>query len=179
MLDLTFSYNPAPLDRVLGDFQASLADYSPALRLIADDFREMVSEQFASEGRAGGTPWAGLAPSTARRKRGGSSLLVSSGALLRSFSDSGAPGHLEEIDGQSLTIGSSLPYALFHQTGAGWGFGRDESPMTPRQGRGMPMRPIIVVSSERSDLWTEILREYLEEKVPVLGAKELGGSLLS
>jgi len=175
MIEFTFNFNPAPIDRALAAFQESLADYSPALRLIADDFREMISEQFASEGRAGGTPWAELAPSTLRRKPTGSSgILYSTGALLRSLRDSGAPGHVEELEAESLTLGSRLPYAQYHQTGTGWGVGRTESASAMRQGPGMPMRPLIVVSRQRSDVWAEMFQQALEGKALLLSARELG-----
>ena len=69
MVQFTFDFNPESMDRALVGFQLSLADQSSALAQIADDFREMIGEQFATEGRAGGTPWAGLAPSTQARGR--------------------------------------------------------------------------------------------------------------
>lgn len=135
----------------------------------------MVAEQFASEGRAGGTPWAGLSPSALRRKRrAGSGILYETGALLASLRDPGAPDHVEERTGDSMVLGSRLPYALFHQTGTGWGFGRTQSAAGFRLGRGMPMRPILVVTGERSDAWVEMFRQALEERITLLGRKELG-----
>src|SRR5512135_3351921 len=109
MIQFTFDFDPEPMNRALESFELSLADSSPALAQIADDFREMIREQFATEGRAGDTPWADLTPSTlARRRRVGSGILYSTGTLLQSLIDSAAFGHVEETDGQSLTIGSSL-----------------------------------------------------------------------
>lgn len=173
MFDLTCRTNSEALDQSLESFQASLADLSPALREIADDFREMVAEQFATQGRAGGTPWAELASSTLRRRRGaGAGILYLTGALFRSLVEPGARAHVEEIGGASLTLGSSLPYALFHQTGAGRGFGQTALGAPGRRG-DLPMRPLIVISGERSDAWVEIVRQHLEEKL-LLGEKELG-----
>jgi phage gpG-like protein len=177
MIEFTFDLNPQPLNDALAAFQASLADQSPVLGRIADDFRELIAEQFASEGRAGGTPWAELAPSTLRRKRGAAiSILYETGALLRSLTDPGSADHLEESDGQSLTLGSRLPYALFHQTGTGWGFGRTGQMAGQQKGRGTPMRPLIVVSPERSDAWVEMFRQALEEKTLLLGTQELSSA---
>ncbi len=173
MFDLTCSTNSEALDRRLESFQTSLADLSPALREIADDFREMVAEQFATQGSAGGTPWAPLAASTLRRRRGaGVGILYVTGALLRSLVEPGARAHIEEIDGGSISLGSSLPYALFHQTGTGRGFGQSVVSAPARRG-DLPMRPVIVISGERSDAWVEIVRRHLEEKL-LLSAKELG-----
>lgn len=177
MLQFTFDFDAEPMDQALEGFQLSLADSSPALAQIADDFREMIREQFATEGQAGDTPWADLAASTlARGRRSGSSILYSTGALLQSLIDPAAFGHVEETDGQSLTIGSSIPYALFHQTGTGRGVGQSWLSPGRGQGRGMPMRPIIAVTPDRTERWLEILQEMLEEKTSILGPGELGGA---
>jgi phage gpG-like protein len=135
----------------------------------------MVTEQFASEGRAGGTPWAALAPSTARRRRTGTSLLNVTGALLASLTDAGAPGHVEETDGQTLTLGSRLPYAIYHQTGTGTGYGQTFLPGHTKGQRGMPMRPLIVLTPDRAEHWAELVREQLVGNTPLLGTKELAG----
>ena len=174
-MQFTTTVTSEPVEQALRAFQASLAEPSPALAEIADDFRAMVTEQFASEGRAGGTPWAALAPSTARRRRGGMSLLNLTGALLASLSDAGAPGHVEETDGQTLTLGSRLPYAIYHQTGTGAGYGQTLLPGHTKGQRGMPMRPLIVLTPARSDQWTELVRQHLEENTPLLGTRELSG----
>jgi phage gpG-like protein len=175
MIEFTYTINSKPVEKALGNFQASLADQSPALRRIAGDFREMIDRQFATEGRAEGTPWAPRphpsVPSSVRRggaKRGvvntrpgaqhAAPLLIRTGALLRSLTGRGAAGHVEQLDDHSLAIGTSLPYALFHQTGT----------------RRMPARPIIVLSGARSERWVEIVRRNIEEKSLLLGARDLG-----
>ena len=173
-MQFTTTVTSEPVEQGLRAFQASLAEPSPALAEIADDFRAMVTEQFASEGRAGGTPWAALAPSTARRRRAGTSLLNVTGALLGSLTDAGAPGHLEETDGQTLTLGSRLPYAIYHQTGTGAGYGQTFLPGPVKGQRGMPMRPLIVLTPDRAERWTELVQEHLMESTPLLGARELG-----
>lgn len=159
MITFTYADNSETVEKALEAFESALADNRPALAEIADDFREMISEQFATEGRAGGTPWAPLALRTLRRRRGaGSTILYSTGALERSFLDPLAAGRVEELEEQSLTLGSNLPYARYHQTGT----------------RRMPARPIVVLSGARSERWMEIVRRGIEEKTLLLGAKELG-----
>ena len=170
MIQFSYDINSDQVERALAGFQDALAENAPALREIADDFREMVAQQFASEGRAGGTPWAARhhpsVPSSLRRgsaKRGvvkgnTSPLLVRTGALRDSLIGLGA-AHVEEMDERSLTLGSRLPYAIFHQLGT----------------RHMPARPIIVLSEARSNKWTEIVRRAVEEKTTLLGPRELGG----
>jgi phage gpG-like protein len=158
MISFTYAVNPESVERMLAAFQDALADNTPALAQIADDFREMMARQFASQGSAEGTPWAPLAPSTLRRRRASPSILYATGALLRSLTEPGAAGHVEALEDQSLTLGSGLPYALYHQTGT----------------RRLPARPLIVLSGTRAERWTEIVRRGLEEKTLLLGAKELG-----
>jgi len=162
MIEFGYAINSDAVVGMLAAFQESLADQSPALARIADDFREMIARQFASEGRAEGTPWAPLAPATLRRRRGGG-ILFSTGALLRSLQEPGAPGHVEELEAHSLALGTRLPYAQYHQSGTR---------------RGLPARPLIVLSQARSERWVEIVRQHIGEKTLLLGEKELGGKQL-
>jgi phage gpG-like protein len=64
---------------------------------------------------------------------------------------------VEEIDGETLSIGTRLPYAIFHHLGT----------------RRMPARPIIVLSDERNAKWAEFVRRAIEEKTPLLGKAQL------
>ena len=89
-------------------------------------------------------------------------LQVRTGALRDSLTTPGAAGGVEELDGGSLTLGTRLPYSMFHQLGT----------------RRMPARPLIVLSDERSQRWTEIVQNAIEEKAVLLGAKELGATKL-
>ena len=162
MIEFTYALNSEPVENALAAFQESLAEQSPALTRLADDFREMMAQQFATEGRAEGTPWAELAPSTLRRRRAGTSILYETGALFRSLAERGAAGHVEELEGYSLTLGSRLPYARYHQTGT----------------RRLPVRPLIVLSGARAERWIEIVRRGIEEKALLFGAKDLGGKEL-
>ncbi|HEV2349019.1 MAG TPA: phage virion morphogenesis protein [Terriglobia bacterium] len=176
-MQFTFDMNSGPVEQALESIESSLADNSAAFLQIADDFREMVAEQFAPEGAAGGTPWAALAPSTLRRRRAGSGPLNSTGALLASLIDAGSAGHVEEADGQTLTLGSNLPYAMYHQTGTGRGFGQPNIASGRGLGRGMPMRPILILSDDRVGRWAELVGRSLEQKALVLGANEMGGMM--
>lgn len=168
MIQFTYTDNSEAVDKALANFQSSLADEAPALQAIADDFRAMIAAQFSSEGRAEGTPW----PPRKRSRVGATQaspwagqappLLVRTGALRDSLIGPSSPGHVEELEEQSLTLGSRLPYALFHQLGT----------------RRMPARPLIVLSGERAERWVEMVRSGIEEKFLLLTAKELGGTKL-
>lgn len=149
-------------------WQAALGDQTEALARIAEDFRESVARQFATEGRADDTPWppraprgTGVSPVNARNMRvprpHGPPLLVRTGALFRSLTVPGAPGNVEEMDDRSLLLGTRVPYAGHHQTGT----------------QHLPARPMIVLTGARFARWSEIVRRHLEEKALWLGPRQL------
>jgi len=173
MIALNGSINSEAAANSLKVLQAQLGDLSPAMELIAEDLCQMEAEQFSSAGAAGGTPWAALAPSTVKRKHGAGGILVASGALRDSLTDPESPNHVEVIDKLSLDFGSSLPYAGFQQTGAGWGFGEGTLPPAPRRGHGVPMRPLLVLKADREDKWVGFVAEQIQSSAPVLSAKTL------
>jgi phage gpG-like protein len=151
----------ASVAQALEHFQVALGDNTDALAAVADDLRQMIADQFSTEGAAGGTPWAPLAPSTLRKsRRTRSGILNLTGALLGSLTGPGAPGHVEETNGRQLLFGSALPYAAFPQTGT----------------RRMPARPIIVLSGDSTARWLEIVRNSIEDQITLLGTWELSGT---
>jgi phage gpG-like protein len=172
MIAFNGSINSEPAENSLDLLQTQLSDLSPAMRMIAEDMREMEGEQFSSAGAAGGTPWAALAPSTVKRKRGGGGILVASGALRDSLTDAESPDHVETIGKLSLEIGTDLPYARFQQTGAGWGFGEGSLPPAPRRGHGVPMRPLLVLTADHENRWVGFVARQIQS--PFLSGKELG-----
>ena len=177
MMQFGGSTNSQDIQNGLASFEASLGDFSGALAAIADDFRQMVAEQFATQGESGGTPWADLAPSTLRRKKGGGgSILNNTGALFSSLVDPDAPGHLESADNLSLEIGTDLPYAMFHQLGAGWGTGHASLPPAPRHGHGVPMRTVLVLTSDYQERWVGFVAQQIQSEARTLGLAELGGN---
>ena len=174
MIAFNASINSDEAESSLNLLQAQLSDLSPAMELIAEDIREMEAEQFASSGAGGGTPWAALAPSTVKRKHGAGGILVASGALRDSLTEPDSPDHVEAIDNLSLEIGTSLPYAMFQQAGAGWGFGEAVPPPAPRRSHGVPMRPLLVMTADRQDRWVGFVARQLESQSPLLSGAELG-----
>jgi phage gpG-like protein len=174
MIAFNGSINSEAAENSLNVLLAQLSDLSPSMEQIAEDIREMEAEQFASAGASGGTPWAALAPSTVKRKRGAGGILVDSGALLDSLSDPESPDHVEAIDNLSLEIGTDLPYARFQQTGAGRGFGEGSLPPAPRRGHGVPMRPLLVLTADRRDRWVGFVARQIESLSPLLSVTELG-----
>jgi phage gpG-like protein len=167
MISFTYSDNSESVAKALANFQAALADNAPAFGEIADDFREMMAAQFASQGGAEGAPWApragaaGVRPShatrkTSRRERR-SPLLQRTGALRDSLTRRGSSGAVENVAALSLALGSRVPYAVFHQLGT----------------HRMPARPLLVLSEARAAQWTEFVQRGLEQKALVLGARQM------
>jgi len=140
---------------------------------IASILRADTLRQF----QAGGIPsWAPLQPRTIEQKarmgyprltRGGlvpqrmiqrgsfgpGNVLMRTGALLSSWSDSDDPHHFEEVERDSVSIGSSLPYAGTHQEGyRGMLFGN------PTIQGVIPARPIRITAEARRQI-TETLEE--------------------
>lgn len=83
---------------------------------------ELYIKQFATEGAYGGTAWRALSPVTvlARQNRGvgRGGILRSTGRLWASLTKGGnGPDAIKVIDKLSITRGTSVPYARYHQTG--------------------------------------------------------------
>ena len=136
----------AVLDQSLDALEMQLRDWAPAFRAIADDvLAPFVERQFASAGAEGGTPWQDLA-SRQRRGRGGvGRILRRTGRMAASF-QSGSAEHVQTISGTKLIWGSQVPYAIFHQTGTGKGFGQERVATGPGTRRGMAMRRILTLT---------------------------------
>lgn len=103
-------------------------------RKIAEGVRQAFQENFSTEGRASGAPWAALAPSTvAIRQRlgyaGARPILKRSGEYSRSFT-SVSGNHIEEISssgsGITFEIGSRLASRIHERGGMvnAWGVRR-------------------------------------------------------
>lgn len=169
----------------IGQFRKFLGDWKPAFKLIAHDVLERFWEkQFESEGAAGGEPWQELADSTlagrgpapygagCRKSRESAGILYRSGDLARSGIE-GESGHVEEITDQRLLWGSSVGYALFHQTGTGKGFGKSRVSTGPGTGRGMPMRKMLVITRPMTNDIMLAMQAHLQ-----LVARQVGYGIL-
>ncbi|MBV9210630.1 MAG: phage virion morphogenesis protein [Acidobacteria bacterium] len=111
------------VDRTLSRFAEDMKAPITELELgepVAQDLREIVDDRFQNDGFG---KWPELAPSTLEEKRRewGSfaelSVLVESGDLKRSLTRKGAKGAVLDIQPDELTVGTTIRYARFHQTG--------------------------------------------------------------
>lgn len=134
----------------IGSFLTSLRDWAPAFRVMVSEVLEpSVDEQYATDGHG---KWAPLAAATAKGK-GSDTILFTSGRLAGSFKR-GGQDNVEIITRQSLSWGSRVPYAIFHQTGTGAGF----QALTKAVGeRGVPMRKLLALTSQQKAAMRSIM----------------------
>jgi phage gpG-like protein len=130
--------------RWMTGFRDMVGDYRPAFQLIAEDILEPVVRDIFKQESAEIT-WQVLTANTIRQRGSAHPILHRSGMLEESF-QKGQPAHHEDITPKKLTWGSDVPYALFHQTGTGKGFGKDRVATGPDTGRGMPRRKELFLS---------------------------------
>ncbi len=108
------------MDRGIARFADGVSDYRPIWPVIEDDFYAQMKAQFASEGAEGGERWQPLSPEYAGWKQAhypGKPILERTGNLLRSLTSGADPNAVKVEDPQALTLGSKIPYAIYHQTG--------------------------------------------------------------
>ena len=133
--------------RAFSRFGDAVKDLTPFWPTIADDFRELEEKQFDTQGGSGSGGWTALSPAYATwkaRHYPGKGILVRTGALRSSLTTGGA-GHIEKKSADRLEIGTSVPYAIYHQKGT----------------RKMPKRPPVELSEADKMRWSKALHKFL------------------
>lgn len=111
-------------NRRISTLKADLADDRPAKRDIAEHVRRVTHRHLASEGRTGAR--GAFVPLSARyrewkeRTHPGLPILVLEGHLRAAATTKDAPGSIEQIDRDGVTVGirgDVVPYAKAHQLG--------------------------------------------------------------
>lgn len=113
-------YGDEQLSRELLRFSAYAGSPGPAFGRIADDAREQIAEQFATEGDRGSGGWAPLQESTIAAKAAAGldpHILEATKTLMESLTEKGNEWHIEEITDDSLHLGSRDWVGVFHQQG--------------------------------------------------------------
>lgn len=110
------------VNRVLVGLDERAGDLSPAWPAVDSVISQVITQQFASEGQHGGSPWAPLAPRTqAARRRGGIGpahpILRRTGALMQSLISPSGNGSVSVHLPLAYRRGSAIEYAGFHQHG--------------------------------------------------------------
>jgi len=185
--------------------EARLRDMGPALAEVARYMREAIGARFAE---GGDPPWQQLAISTVLEKRGAglpartkkgnvpwrlkqqgqfgaANILIRTGALRDSYRRKGGRGHIENIDtaANTVEVGSSLPYARFHQHGtspyiirAKMGkrlsfMGSQGVPVFRHlvNHPGLPARPVLLTDKDLAEI-ARIIESYICDPDSAVGA---------
>lgn len=154
LLEMEFSVlGEKQFDRAIRGIQDVPKDLSPIWEKISDDFRETEEQQFSNEGAfEGNRKWSDLSPKYAIVKAfrwGSVPILTASGKLRASLSVKGAEGSVNDIQPQGMTVGTSIEYGIYHQTG------------TSR----MPAREPILLSDDQKKRWGTITRTELKDMI--------------
>jgi len=123
MFNITWSIaGQEQLNRTLGQ----MVEKSTSFRelWLSQEFKDILygaeKQQFATEGSHGSGGWAPLSPEYAAQKaktHPGKPILQREGHLWRSLTDPNADGAVYAASNKTLTWGTQVPYAIFHQTG--------------------------------------------------------------
>jgi phage gpG-like protein len=107
------------MDRGIARFADGVSDYRPIWPVIEDDFYAQVKAQFKSEGTEGGERWAPLSAAYAawkERHYPGNPILQRTGNLEKSLTSGADPNAVKIEERKTLTLGSKIPYAIYHQS---------------------------------------------------------------
>jgi phage gpG-like protein len=146
------------MDRGIARFSDGVTDYRPIWPSIEDDFYAQVKDQFKTEGAAGGEKWQELSPEYAGWKAvnfPGKPILQRSGDLMKSLTSGSDPNAIKREERKTLTLGSSVPYAIYHQSPA------------PR--KVLPRRPEIMLTEPFKRGVMRIMQTYLVQMATASG----------
>lgn len=127
------------------DLAHKTGDLTPIWPAIAEIFYERERALFSSEGEG---QWVQLSPSYGAWKskhHPGLPLLVLTGNLRESMTGKGSPFSVYETTPHSLSVGSSVPYAIFHQLGTS----------------KMPARPPIIIDDATTQKMLDVVTAEL------------------
>jgi phage gpG-like protein len=119
---------------------------APVLAVVLEDMRRMEFELFQTEGYG---EWAPLQQTTIERKAEQGyppKILQATEQLMDSLTGNlSAAGHVEHITESEVVYGTTVPWAIFHQTGT----------------RFMPARPPVDVREADIRRWTKMVQAYV------------------
>ena len=137
----------------LTELELSFKDFRPLFRDAAKLFYEFEKEAFDTEGESSDAgEWQELSPLYAlmkERRHPNKTILRRTDALYRSLTQPNARGSIRRVTETELEIGTSIPYAIYHQVG------------TSR----MPARPLIALTAQQERQMATFLRRGLAEFV--------------
>lgn len=110
----------AVIDRAFSRFSSNIKDLRPIWDDVAKEFYRIEDEQFATEGGHSGNPWKPLSAKYEKWKESkipAQMILEWDGTLKHSLTGPRSKGSIRIDEPDSFAIGSSIPYARYHQQG--------------------------------------------------------------
>jgi len=135
------------LDRTFLRITDAANDMAPLFNQMVKELRLIETVQFLTEGAHGSGGWPELAESTIEaKKRMGQMPWIerATGALFESLT-SGGQGSIEEVSKEWLRYGTSIPYAMFQQTGT----------------QNMPQRRLVQLTEEERRELAKMVQRYI------------------
>lgn len=105
MSAITISVNTAPVQDMLTELARKTGDLSPIMATIGEIVLRQVDDAFIKQKSPGGVSW----KKSRRAIADGGQTLVNTRVLVESFT--------REVRGQSVTVGTVVPYSAIHQFG--------------------------------------------------------------
>lgn len=153
--------------RQFATWGANIETLEPVMEQIGEDILADNAMQFLTEGdfyrgsmiaQLVAPKWQPLAASTVRDRvrrgyEGDHPILWRTGELAASLSERGAAGNIFETSKRGLRVGTSIPYASFHEYG------------TSR----MPPRPLVGLTRNRSQAIVRAVGDYVREQARQAG----------
>lgn len=115
---------------------------------VRQEFNRIEKEHFAAEGNGRSGKWAALSSpyDAIKAKKYGTPILQRTKRLYKSLTQKTSDSVVEEQD-LELTLGTSVPYATYHQKGT----------------KRMPARPPVDLTDEQKDRLIEPIRKHLRQ----------------
>lgn len=146
--------------KALDQVEREVSDWRAAWAECEKLFYQIEAQQFGSEGSRGGSKWVPLSAKYKRWKElkyPGRPILVRTGEMKASLLGSGGNA-IRDLTEDSLTLGSRLPYAKYHQRGGG----------------RLPQRPPIVVTPSDIGQFTRRMLNHMKTVADDSGFTTLG-----
>lgn len=130
------------ISRQMMRFGERATDLLPAMEVVHEHLTEVSEEQFRTEGRQSGHPWAALKDATVERKRrsadgttraNADKILRASDALYNSLTKPGDPNMVRVITPTLMVYGTKLKYGPIHQKPGQSQTRRRPVDLTPKQ----------------------------------------------
>ena len=134
--------------RVMRDIANRAVNLYVPLQYIAHDFERIMARQFATEGASTGTPWRPLSDKWLQHKIDvgkDHGILQYNQALVESLTDRGARGAVRHVDSDSVDLGTTIWYGIFHVEGT----------------RKMPRRNFMRIPANTQRHWIAVVQRYI------------------